>query len=142
MQVPELETLLDAVPEGVRNYALYLACPDKAAADNADELTAIVGGVEICTEQGQARLYPPFSVKASEETQCLTLDALLFSLSDNDARLPDIKLMVELPLLREDSVSYQTTLVPVVQMHIGKQAQEVWLLLAAIAEFPANALPD
>jgi hypothetical protein len=62
-------------------------------------------------------------------------------LKENAAFQPALKLIAELPLIREDSVTYETTFVPIVEMHIGTEAEEVWLLLASPSEFPANSLP-
>ena len=141
MLISELEKLVIEAPEEVRAYALYLACPDAVAADDADEQTAIIGGVELSTDQTEARLYPPFASKSTDETQCYTLGDFLSTLKDNPAFQPDPKLVAELPLIREDSATYKTTFVPIVEMHVGTEAEEVWLLLASPAEFPANALP-
>ena len=141
MLIAELENLVAAAPEEVRDYALYLAAPDTVAADNADEQTAIIGGVDLSTDQTQVRLYPPFAAQAAEETQCLTLGDLLAMLKENDEFQSALKLFAELPLIREDSVTYETIFVPIVKMHIGTEAEEVWLLLASPSEFPANSLP-
>jgi hypothetical protein len=141
MLVADLENLVSAAPEEVRNYALYLACPDTVAADNADEQTAIIGDVVLSTEQSEARLYPPFAKKVTDEAQCYTLADLLSALTNDADYQPDLRLVAELPLVREDSVTYETSLVPIVEMHIGPEAGEVWLLLAAPSDFPANSLP-
>ena len=139
MLISELESLVSAAAEEVQTYDLYLACPDKVAADNADEQTATIGGVDLCIEQAQARLYPPFA--SVDGYQCYTLADLLSTLKDAEGYQPDLKLVAELPLIREESVACETTIVPVVQLHIGTHAHEAWLLLASPSEFPANSLP-
>jgi hypothetical protein len=141
MLIAELEELVSSAPKEVEDYELYLAAPDTVVADNADEQTATIGGVELCVEQSEARLYPPFAAKDVDGGECVTLADLLTALRDDPAYQPELKLVAELPLIRDDDATYETTLVPVVEMHIGTEAQEVWLLLAPPAEFPANSLP-
>jgi hypothetical protein len=141
MLIAELEELVSSAPKDVQDYDLYLAAPDTVAADNADDQTATIGAVVLCSEQSEARLYPPFASKEVDGSECLSLADLLTALKDDPAYQPDLKLVAELPLIRDEGATYATTLVPVVQMHIGTKAQEVWLLLAPPAEFPANSLP-
>ena len=73
---------------------------------------------------------------------CFTLADLLSTLQDSASYQPNLQLLAEMPLIREDSESHITACVPVVQMHIGADAEEVWLLLAPPAEFPPNSLPS
>jgi hypothetical protein len=142
MQTSELESLISSAPKEIADYDLYLACPDPVLSDNADEQTATVGCVELHPEQFEARIYPPFSAQETEDSQIYTLSELMSALKPDDTTSTDLRLMVEMPIIRDEAETYATKLVPVVAMHVGSDAQEVWLLLAPATEFPAGSLPS
>jgi hypothetical protein len=54
----------------------------------------------------------------------------------------DPELVAELPLVREEGAPVLTRLVPVVEVHIGSHAEEIWLLLRPAAEFAAGTLVE
>jgi hypothetical protein len=142
MLTSELEALVSATPQAILDFDLYLACPDPVVSDNADEQTATIGCVELAPEHFEARIYPPFSPKETEGSQIYRLSELMSALKPADGEFIDLRLVVEIPIIREDSQTYSTSLVPIVAMHVGTDAQEVWLLLAPVSDFPAGALPS
>lgn len=141
MLISDFDAFVQNTPHDVLNYALYLAYPDKIPSDNADEQTAIVECVEINVAQGEARLYPPFSASIVEGSECETLGDLFIQLVDPTHPHPGLRIVAELPLIRDEGVAYDTTLTAIAQIHVATEAEEVWLLLAPASEFPKGALP-
>ncbi|HWG78000.1 MAG TPA: hypothetical protein VN660_14580 [Steroidobacteraceae bacterium] len=122
-------------------YALWLAAPDK---DGFDVDLASVGRVDIQYEIGEIRLYP-----ASTGTDTASVDpepvlGMMLSQLPSQAGFgnDDPRILVEIPLLRDNPQADSPSLAELQAVHIGSQSQEVWLLVRPAAEFAEGLLPD
>ena len=124
----------------VESYALWLAAPDK---DGFDVDLAAVGRVDEQWEIGEVRLYP---ASTSTETDSVdpepVLGVMLSQLPGQTSAEYDPRMLVEVPLLREDAASGSPSFTELQAVHIGTKAQEVWLLVRPAAEFADGLLPD
>ena len=53
----------------------------------------------------------------------------------------DLRLMVELPLFRDDTDDARVTLSEIVACHIGQESEELWLLIRPASEYADGLLP-
>jgi hypothetical protein len=120
----------------VHSYTVYLAEPDR---DGNDVDLATIGRVEVLTDSKEVRFYP-----SSTDTDVDSVDPepylgmILDQLPSNDES--DLKLIAEVPLLRgesDDTVSFRE----VVDICIGHDAEEVWLLLRPASAFADGLMP-
>jgi hypothetical protein len=138
MKLSDLFTQLEAERD-VISFAAYVAAPDK---DGTDVDLASVGRVEIDHENGVARIYPastatdPDSVEPEPYLGMVLSQLPKQAVGDNDLRV-----LVEVPVLRDETGDDQPRLVDVAGIHIGREAQEVWFLVRPAAEFAAGVLP-
>ncbi|HTC45519.1 MAG TPA: hypothetical protein VK696_10755 [Steroidobacteraceae bacterium] len=120
----------------VHSYAVYLAEPDR---DGNDVDLATIGRVEVLTDSKEVRLYPS---STATDVDCVDPEPYLGMILD---QLPtdsesDLRLSAEVPLLRgesDDTVSFKE----VVDICIGRDAEEVWLLLRPASAFADGLMP-
>jgi hypothetical protein len=138
MKLSELFPELDAVPEVV-SFVAYLAAPDQ---DGTDVDLVSVGRVEVDRESGVARLYPASTHTDPDSVEPEPYLGMVLSQLPNDADgANDLRLLVEVPLLRDGDGDDNPRLVDVAGVHIGRESEEVWLLVRPAQEFAAGLLP-
>jgi len=139
MKLSDLYKQLSTVDD-IDSFALFLAAPDS---DGVDVDLASVGRVEVDNEQRVARLYP-----ASTDTDADSVDPepflgmVLEQLPTEATAENDLRILAEIPLIREDGAKVKPTLADIVAVYIGKSSEEVWLLMRSAAEFAPGLLPD
>jgi hypothetical protein len=126
-------------PADLHAYSVYLAEPDR---DGTDVDLATIGRVEIDEASAQARLYPSststdFDSVDPEPYLGMVLDQLPLL----DAFESDLLLVAEVPLLRDDA-SETVHFTQIVDVRIGHDTKEVWLLLRPAADFADGLLPS
>ena len=138
MRLSELFAQLES-EQDVVSFVAYLAAPDQ---DGTDVDLASVGRVEVDDQSGVARIYP-----ASTSTDPDSVDPepylgmVLSQLPKNAQGANDLRLLVEVPLLRDEAGDDKTSLVDLAGVHVGKESEEVWLLVRPAKEFAAGLLP-
>jgi hypothetical protein len=139
MKLSEFYAQLDPVGD-VHAFTAYLAAPDQ---DGEDVDLASVGRVEVDYEKNEARLYPASTATDVDSVEPepylgMILDQLPIDTMDGD----DLRVLVEVPLLRGDTGTDTVSLVELAGIHVGRGAEEVWLLVRPTSEFAAGLLPD
>ena len=138
MRLSELFAQLES-PQDVISFVAYLAAPDQ---DGTDVDLASVGRVEVEHECGVARIYPASTATDPDSVDPEPyLGMVLSQLPQNADGDNDLRLLVEVPLLRDEAGDDKTSLVDLVGVHVGKESQEVWLLVRPAKEFAAGLLP-
>jgi hypothetical protein len=138
MKLSELYAMVQAAGD-VHAYSVSLAAPDS---DGMDVDLAAVGRVEMDSEAGEVRLYP-----ASTSTDVDSIEPepylgmVLSQLPLDVSAENDLRLMVEVPLLRNDSGNDRVSLVEVNGLHIGRGSEEVWLLVRPASEYASGLMP-
>ena len=124
----------------IESYALYLAAPD---ADGLDVDLAAVGRVEVHADTGEARLYPASTSTDVDSVEPEPYLGMMMAELPFDASAEnDLRLMVEIPLLRDDSGDDRVSFSEVCDLHVGPESEEVWLLVRPANDFAAGLLPD
>lgn len=120
-------------------YSVYLAEPDS---DGNDVDLATVGRVEIDETAAVARFYPSSTSTDLEEVDPEPyLGMILDQLPLLDSFESDLRLVAEVPLLRGESADDNVHFADIIDICIGREAQEVWLLLRPAADFADGLLP-
>jgi hypothetical protein len=140
MRLSELFSQLNAAGD-IGSFALYLAGPDQ---DGVDVDLAAVSHVEVDPEKGVARFYPATTardVDSDDPNPEPFVDMVLEELPQDAAGENDLRLLIEVPLLRDEAGNDPVSLVDVAGVHIGRSSEEVWLLVRPAADFAAGLLP-
>jgi len=139
MRLSELFRQLNAV-ENVDSFAVYLAAPDS---DGVDVDLASIGRVEVDFEQRVARIYPDFATTDDDSVDPEPVVGMLLEQLPMDATADnDLRIVAELPLLREEGARVYPKLADVVGVHVGKSSGDVWLLMRPAVDFAEGLLPD
>jgi hypothetical protein len=139
MRLSEFNALIQAAGD-VEPYALWLAAPDE---DGLDVDLSAVGRVDIQWEAAEVRLYP-----ASTKTDTNSVDpepvlgVMLSQLPAEVSPDEDFRILVEVPLLRDDAGTDSPSFAELQGVHIGTESQEIWLLVRPAGEFADGLLPD
>jgi hypothetical protein len=138
MKLSELYAKIQAAGD-VHAYSAYLATPD---VDGVDVDLATVGRVELQPDEGEARLYPASTSTEVDSVEPepflgMVLAELPLDLSNGN----DLRLMVEMPLIRDLSGNDRTSFVEISDLYIGRESEEAWLLVRPISDFGAGLLP-
>jgi hypothetical protein len=139
MRLSELYAQLKTAGD-LHAFSAYLAMPDL---DGIDVDLVPVGRVEVDYAKGEARLYP-----ASTSTDIDAVEPepyfgmVLEQLPLDTTGDGDLRLMVEVPLLRDEAGDAAIRLVELAGLHVGVAAEEVWLLVVPASGFAAGLLPD
>jgi hypothetical protein len=123
----------------VDSYAAYLAAPDR---DGVEVDLAAVGRVELDLEAGDARLYPASTTTDVDSVEPEPYLGMVLSELPRDASGgKDLRLMVEVPLIRDESGSDRVSFVELSGVHTAPESQEVWLLVQPASAFARGLLP-
>ncbi len=138
MKLSELYAKIQTAGD-VHAYSAYLATPD---VDGVDVDLARVGRVELHPDVGEARLYPASTstdVDSVEPEPFLGMVLAELPLDFSDGN--DLRLMVEMPLIRDESGNDRTSFVEISDVYIGRESEEAWLLVRPVQDFGAGLLP-
>lgn len=139
MKLSELYAQVQAAGEDALSYSASLAAPDQ---DGTDVDLASVGRVELHPDQGEVRLYPASTSTDPDSVEVEPwLDEVMSQLPAHVRDQNDLRLMVEMPLLRDAAGDDPVTLVQLSAVHIGHQSREVWLLVRPASEYARGLLP-
>ena len=138
MRLSELFARLESARD-VISFTAYLAAPDK---DGTDVDLASVGRVEVDYENGVARLYPASTATDPDSVEPEPYLGMVLSQLPTDADGDnDLRLLVEVPLVRDDTDDDKARLVDLAGINIGRASEEVWLLVRPADEFASGLLP-
>jgi hypothetical protein len=139
MKLSDFYVQLDPVGD-VHAFTAYLAAPDK---DGQDVDLVSVGRVEVDYEKKEVRLYPASTATNVDSIEPepylgMVLDQMPIDTMDGN----DLNVLVEAPVLRSDTGTDTVSLVELSGVHVGRNSEEVWLLVRPPGEFAAGLLPD
>jgi len=139
MRLSELYAAIRAAGD-VLPYTLWLAAPDN---DGSDVDLASVGRVEVDSRSGEARLYPASTTTDTDSVDPEPyLELVVSQLPSDVSGENDLRLVVETPLLRDESGNDQVKFTDVFDVRVGNQAEEVWFLVRPASEFADGLMPE
>ena len=142
MLISRLTDELQSGPSDAREFVVYLATVDLQPDDDIDVQLVEIGDVVVDYEQQQIRLIPASSTAVKPDPGTFTLLGSVLDACpadpDGDA---DLRLVIELPLLREDPRFDRPELSEVAGLHLGSASQEAWFLVHPAQRFPSGSLP-
>ena len=127
-------------------FTALLAEPDQTPGDDVDVLLSEIGWVEVDHDAGEIRLYPKSAVTEETADQNLfsverLLEQLPFDVGEEISGAGDLRIVVGLPLLRDGFGLLRKALTDVRGMHVGRESEELWLLVRPKDEYPSDQLP-
>ena len=141
MRLSELFNQLSAVPCEIHEFSLALAEPDIVEGDTVDVQLVPIGRLELLFELGEARVHPVIPDEAADDYYTV-LGVFLEKLPLVASPDLDLRLTVELPLIREGASLVDRQVREIEAAHVGVQSEEVWLLVRPVEEYGEGVLPE
>ena len=142
MLVSQLLSQLHRGPGDAREFVAYLASVDFYPGDDIDVETVEVGDVVVDYEKNEIRLVPASSAEFKPDAGTFTFIGAILDSMPTDVDGPyDMRLFIELPLVREDPRFDRIELAELAEVYFGSESQEVWFLVQPASRFERGALP-
>ena len=142
MLVSQLLSQLHRGPGDAREFVAYLASVDFYPCDDIDVQTVEVGDVIVDYEKNQIRPVPASSAEFKPDAGTFTFFGAILDSMPTDVDGPyDMRLFIELPLVREDPRFDRIELAELAEVYFGSESQEVWFLVQPAGRFERGALP-
>ena len=142
MLVSQLLSQVKCGPSGAREFVAYIASVDFYPGDDVDVQAVEVGDVVVDYDRNQIRLVPASSAEFKPDAGTFAfLGSVLDSMpADVDGEY-DMRLFIELPLVREDPRFDRIELSELAEIYFGSESQEAWFLVQPANRFERGALP-
>jgi hypothetical protein len=146
MRLSELYAQVSKAGTETMMFPVLLAEPDLTPGDDIDILLSGIGWIEVDDYAGEVRLYPKSAVTEQTPDQNLfcverLLEQLPADVSEEISDAADLRIVAELPLLRDGFGLIRKALVDVCDIHIAREAEELWLLVRPKDDYPNDQLP-
>ena len=141
MKLSELYAQVRDLPDDALAFTLYLAAPDGNPADQADVELCPVGRMEIDAAAAELRLYPAADGEQDTLEPVCDLGTFLGRLPVDVSGPNDLRLRVELPLVRDGSDPDPAGMTDVRELRIGNDTREAWLLTHPGSDFATGSRP-
>lgn len=122
-------------------FTVFLVDLDRVPDDDLDVIISPVRELEIDAETRQIRLYSAASRPDSASEPLALLELLLGELPMPGVLPSDYDVVVEVPVSPSDEPTQVPHLEPLKGVVIGRESEEIWLLVDEPAEYPADVLP-
>lgn len=124
-----------------REYTVLLVDLDLVPSDGADVILSPLRDTEVDPEAGEIRLY-----SAAVRPDSNLLPAALFEFFMGGWPMDgvhDVEFVVklQLPIAPEEGIVQDHSLRPLAGVWIGRESQEIWLLVRPQSEYPQDLLP-
>ena len=124
-----------------REYTVLLVDLDLVPSDGVDVVISPLRETEVDPEAGEIRLY-----SAAVRPNAGHLPAALFELFMGSWPMDgvhDVEFVVkiQLPIAPEEGVVQEYSLQPLAGVWIGRESEEIWLLVRSQSEYPQDLLP-
>jgi hypothetical protein len=142
MKLSELRRCFEGNHDTYAEYTVLLVDLDLVPSDGVDVVISPLFAREIDVEAGQMRLYSA-AARPHDDTPSLAL----FELFAGAWPLPgvyevDFDVVVQLPIAPDAEHPQPQELAPLTGVWIGRESEEIWLLVRPQADYPADLLPS
>jgi hypothetical protein len=141
MKLSELQKCFAGNEVAYAEFSVLLVDLDRVPSDGVDVVISPLREVEIDGGTGEMRLY-----SAAQRADSNGVPAALFESFSQTWPLPgvydvDFVVKVQLPIAPDDPQGQRPELAPLAAVWIGRESEEIWLLVRDIAEYPEDLLP-
>lgn len=141
MRLSDLQACFGGNEVSFAEYSVLLVDLDRVPSDGVDVLISPLSEVEIDGSAGEMRLY-----SAAQRANSDGVPAALFETFSQNWPLPgvydvDFIVKLQLPIAPDDPQGQRAELVPLAGVWIGRECEEIWLLVRELAEYPQDLLP-
>ena len=125
-----------------REYLVLLVDVDRNPSDEIDVVISPLRSLELDSETKQIRLYSAAARPGTNEDALAIFERFMGALPTPGVLQENHEVLIQLPIAPGEAVPQQARLGPLEGVYIGRQSEEIWLLVSPLSEYPADLLPD
>lgn len=141
MKLSELRTHFAGNEALYAEYSVLLVDIDRVPSDGVDVVISPLRDVAIDGGAGEMRLYSAAQWSESDNPPMALFEAFAGTWPLPGVYDVDFIVKVQLPIAPEDPQGQPPELKPLAGVWIGREEEEVWLLVRDLSEYPEDLLP-
>ena len=141
MKLSELRRTLAGNEAAFAEFTVLLVDLDTVPSDGVDVIVSPLREVEIVPEAGEIRLYSAAQRPGADQPPLALFEEFSSALPLAGVYDVDFKLLVQLPIAPDDPQGQVPELKPLAGVWIGREEEEVWLLVRDVSAYPEDLLP-
>ena len=142
MNLSQLQNVFAGNEDSYREYLVLLVDVDRDPSDEIDVVISPLRSLELDTEAKQIRLYSAAARPGLNENALPIFELFIGALPAAGVLPEDPEVLVQLPIAPDESIPQQSRLGPLEGVYIGRESEEIWLLVSPLSEYPADLLPE
>ena len=124
-----------------REHTVLLVDLDVVPSDGADVIISPLREVEVDPQAGEIRLYSA-AVRADSGLPAALFEYFQAALPLEGVHDVEFVVKVQLPIAPEEGIVQEYALQRLAGVWIGRQSEEIWLLVRPVSEYPQDLLPS
>lgn len=141
MKLSELRRTIGGNEPAYADYTVLLVDLDTVPSDGVDVIVSPLRDLEIDAEAGEIRLYSAAQRPGTDQAPLALFEQFSALLPLPGVYDVDFTLTVQLPIAPDDPQGQAPELKPLAGVWIGREEEEVWLLVRDVPGYPADLLP-
>ena len=125
-----------------RDFLVLLVDVDRNPSDEIDVVISPLRSLEWDADNKQICLYSAAARPGTNENALTIFEQFHGALPMPGVLDENYEVMIQLPIAPDESAAQQPRLGPLQGVYIGRESEEVWLLVSPLSEYPADLLPD
>jgi hypothetical protein len=142
VKVSELQRAFAGNESMYAEYAVLLVDLDTVPSDGVDVIISPLRELEVDAEAGEIRFYSAAQRPDSARPSAVLFENFIGSLPLAGVHEVDLVVKIQLPIAPEDPQGQAPELRPLAGVWIGREEEEIWLLVREVAEYPEDLLPS
>ena len=124
-----------------RDYTVLLVDLDVVPSDGADVIISPLREVEVDPQAGEIRLFSAAVRPGSGQLPAALFEYFQASWPMDGVHDVEFVVKLQLPIAPEEGIVQEYALQPLAGVWIGRQSEEIWLLVRPASEYPQELLP-
>lgn len=141
MRLSELRRTLAGSEAAYAEFTVLLVDLDTVPSDGVDVIVSPLREVEIDADAGEIRLYSAAQRPGTDKPPLALFEEFNGLLPLAGVYDVDFTVLIQLPIAPEDPQGQVPELKPLAGVWIGREEEEVWLLVRDVSGYPADLLP-
>ncbi|MDF3021483.1 MAG: hypothetical protein K0Q92_2786 [Steroidobacteraceae bacterium] len=141
MKLTDLKQCFTGNEDLYREYTVLLVDLDLVPSDGVDVVISPLRETEVDPEAGEIRLYSAAVRPNSDQLPAALFELFMGSWPLDGVHDVEFVVKIQLPIAPEEGVVQEYSLQPLAGVWIGRESEEIWLLVRPQPEYPQDLLP-
>lgn len=142
MTLTDLKRCFAGSEDLYREYTVLLVDLDLVPSDGVDVVISPLRETEVDADAGEIRLYSAAARPDSNLLPAALFEFFMGSWPMDGVHDVEFVVKIQLPIAPEEGVVQEYSLQPLAGVWIGRESEEIWLLVRPQSEYPQDLLPS